>query len=150
MNRSHNHGFNLATASCLVFAASGAHAAEPLALQKIMKNLGENMQLITDGISREDWGQVAKTALLITDHPQPPLAEKMRIMRFVGANIGKFKAYDGETHGQAQALGKAAQAKDGPGVILAFHKLQTSCYTCHSEFRKPFVGHFYGSENAAR
>ncbi len=150
MNNPRNGAFNLLAASCLFFAASGAHAAEPLALQKTMKDLGKNMQVITDGISREDWERVEKTAPLIADHPQPPLAEKMRIMRFVGTSMGKFKAYDGETHDQAQAVGKAAKAKDGPGVILAFQKLQTSCYNCHSEFRKPFVAHFYGSEIAAQ
>lgn len=46
--------FNFLAASGLLFATSGAHAAEPLALQQIMKDLGKNMQLITDGISRED------------------------------------------------------------------------------------------------
>ena len=74
----------------------------------------------------------------------------MRIMSFVGADMGKFKAYDGETHEQAQAVGKAAESKDGPGVILAFQKLQTSCYSCHSEFRKPFVEHFYGKKDAVQ
>lgn len=129
----------------LTFAATGAHAAEPLALQKIMQDLGRNMQLVTDGISREDWVQVEKTAALIASHPRPPLAEKMRIVSFAGTSMGKFKAYDGETHDQAQALGKAAKAQDGPGAILAFQKLQTSCNNCHSEFRRPFVEHFYGT-----
>ena len=78
------------------------------------------------------------------------MMEKMRIMSFVGTNMGKFKAHDGETHEQAQAVGKAAKAKDGPGVILAFQKLQTSCYNCHSEFRKPFVEHFYGKKDAVQ
>ena len=150
MNDPRNRAVNLLAASCLLFVASGAHAAEPLALQKIMKDLGQNMQVITDGISREDWALVEKTAPLIADHPQPPLAEKMRIMSFVGTRMGKFKAYDGETHDQAQAVGTAAKAKDGSGVILAFQKLQTSCYNCHSEFRKPFVAHFYGGENTAQ
>lgn len=139
--------FNLLASSCLLFAAGGAHAAEPLALQKVMKDLGKNMQIITDGISREDWELVAKTAPLIADHPQPPFSEKMRIMGFVGTNMAKFKAHDGETHDQAQAVGKAAKAQDGQAVILAFQKLQTSCYNCHSEFRKPFVAHFYGKRN---
>jgi len=49
-----------------------------------------------------------------------------------------------------QAAGKAANAKDGQGVILAFQKLQTSCYNCHSEFRKPFVEHFYGKKDAVQ
>ena len=141
---------NFLAAFFLLFAASGAHAAEPLALQKVMKDLGKNMQVITDGISREDWELVEKTAPLIADHPQPPFSEKMRIMGFVGTNMAKFKAHDGETHDQAQAVGKAAKAQDGQGVILAFQKLQTSCYNCHSEFRKPFVAHFYGRKEAAQ
>ena len=141
---------NLLATSCLLFTAGGAQAVEPLALQKAMKDLGRNMQTITDGISREDWDLVEKTAPLIADHPQPPMTEKMRIMSFVGTNMGKFKAYDGETHDQALAVGKAAKAKDGPGVILAFRKLQTGCYNCHSEFRKPFVEHFYGGKDAAQ
>ena len=144
MKNTHNIIFNLLASYCLLFAATGAQAVEPLALQKVMKNLGKNMQTITDGISREDWELVENTAPLIADHPQPPMSEKMRIMGFMGTNMSKFKTYDGETHDQAQAVGKAAKAKDGQGVISVFQKLQTSCYSCHSEFRKPFVEHFYG------
>jgi len=134
-----------AFATLLAIGMTRAQAAEPLALRKVMRDLGSNMQTITDGISRGDWEQVEKTAPLIADHPQPPLAEKMRIMRFMGGDMGKFKAHDSETHAQAQAVGKAAKAGDGAGVILAFQKLQTSCYDCHREFRKPFVEHFYGT-----
>lgn len=150
MQQPRNMIFNLLASSCLLFATSGVHAAEPLALQKVMKDLGKNMQVITDGISREDWELVAKTAPLIADHPQPPFSEKMRIMGFVGTNMAKFKAHDGETHDQAQAVGKAAKAQDGQAVILAFQKLQTSCYNCHSEFRKPFLEHFYGKKDAVQ
>lgn len=135
----------LFAASGLFIAAVGAHAAEPLALQKIMKDLGRNMQVVTDGISREDWDMVAKTAPLIADHPQPPLGEKMRIMSFVGSDMGKFKAHDGKTHDAARALDKAARLKDGAGVIAAFATLQGACHDCHREFRKQFVDHFYGS-----
>ena len=150
MKNTRNLILNLIASACLALAASGAHAAEPLALQKVMKDLGKHMQTITDGISREDWELVEKTAPLIADHPQPPFSEKMRIMGFMGTNMSKFKAHDGETHEQAQAVGKAAKAKDGPGAILAFQKLQTGCYNCHSEFRKPFVEHFYGKKDAAQ
>ncbi|MDP2784522.1 MAG: cytochrome c [Sulfurimicrobium sp.] len=150
MKNTRNLILNLISSACLALATTGAQAAEPLALQKVMKDLGKNMQTITDGISREDWELVEKTAPLIADHPQPPMTEKMRIMGFMGANMGKFKAHDGETHEQAQAVGKAAKAKDGQGVISAFQKLQTSCYNCHSEFRKPFMEHFYGKKDAVQ
>jgi cytochrome c556 len=145
-----NSMFNFLIAVCLLVGASGARAAEPLVLQKIMKDLGKSMQTITDGISRDDWEQVEKAAPLIADHPQPPFNEKMRIMSFVGTSTGKYKAYDGEANERAQAVGKAAKAKDGLGVILAFQKLQTSCYNCHNEFRKPFVEYFYGKKDAGR
>lgn len=142
-------GTLLASVSFLSWADDTA-ATPPLALRKIMQDLGQHMQTITDGISRGDWALIEKIAPLVADHPQPPLGEKMRIVGFVGANMPKFKAHDGETHEQAQAVGKAAKAKDGPGVILAFQKLQTSCYNCHSEFRKPFVAHFYGRTDAVQ
>ncbi len=119
-------------------------AAEPLGLQGIMKDLGKNMQTVTDGISREDWELVARTAPLIADHPQPPLTEKMRIMAFMGSDMPRFKAFDGSTHDAAAEMGRLAQEKNGQQVIDSFHKLQSACLGCHQTFRKPFVEHFYG------
>lgn len=126
------------------FMAASAQAAEPLELQKIMKNLGQHMQEVTDSISRENWEAVAKTAPLIADHPQPPLTEKMRIMAFMGTDMSKFKAFDGKTHEAAAEMAKSAQEKNGQKVIDSFHKLQSTCLNCHQEFRRPFVMHFYG------
>ena len=60
------------------------------------------------------------------------------------------RAREGENDEEAGAAGNAARAKDGQGVIIAFQKLQTSCYSCHSEFRKPFVEHFYGRKDAVQ
>lgn len=128
----------------IAFAASSVQAAEPLELQKVMKELGKSMQIITDGISREDWDLITKTAPMIAEHPQPPLGEKMRIMAFMGSDMGKFKAIDGETHEAAHDLLHAASEKDGSKVIAAFQKVQTACLSCHQTFRPKFVEHFYG------
>lgn len=128
----------------LTFASTIAQAAEPLALKQVMKDLGKHMQIITDGISREDWTLVEKTAPSIAEHPQPPFTEKMRIMSFMGSNMGKFKSFDEQTHEAAHDLLHAAQEKDGQKVIAAFQKVQSSCLTCHQTFRTPFVEHFYG------
>jgi len=125
-------------------AQAGEEAGE-LALRKIMKELGTNMQTVTDGISREDWQLVEKTAPLIADHPQPPVGEKLRIIAFMGSDMGRFKGYDGEVHEAAAILGKAAKSGDGEAVIKAFHDIQKACYSCHREFREGFVKHFYGS-----
>ncbi|MBK9159958.1 MAG: cytochrome c [Nitrosomonadales bacterium] len=133
--------------SLITFALSVSHAqaAEPLELQKVMKELGKNMQAITDGIAREDWELVAKTAPHIAAHPQPPMAEKMRIMSFMGSEMSKFKALDAETHKAAHGLEHAAHEKDGQKVIAAFQQVQTTCLNCHQTFRSKFVDHFYGT-----
>lgn len=123
--------------------ANGNTKAEPLALQKIMQDQGMHMQQITDGISRENWHLVAKIAPLIADHSQPPLVEKMRILRFVGADVGKYKNYDKKTYQAGQKLRQAAEHQDGPLVVSAFATLQNSCLACHQDFRKPFQEHFY-------
>ena len=126
------------------WAPVASPAAEPLALQRIMKDMGRNMQAITDGLSREDYALVEKAALAIADHPQPPLGEKIRILSFVGSNTGRFKAFDGETHDNAAALAHASKSGIGKEAIAAFQKLQSSCLACHQAFRKPFIDHFYG------
>jgi cytochrome c556 len=141
--------FSLAVSAFgLIVAATAAQAAEPLALQQVMKDLGKHMQTITDGISREDWALVEKTAPSIAEHPQPPITEKMRIMSFMGSNMGKFKGFDEQTHEAAHDLLHAAQEKDGQKVVAAFQKVQSSCLACHQTFRAPFVEHFYGKQAA--
>ncbi|TNC95225.1 MAG: cytochrome c class II [Gallionellaceae bacterium] len=138
---------SILVASLITFALSITHAqaAEPLELQKVMQELGRNMQVITDGISREDWELVAKTAPHIAEHPQPPVSEKMRIMKFMGPEMSKFKALDGKTHEAAHDLLHAANEKDGQKVIAAFQQVQTTCLNCHQTFRGKFVEHFYGA-----
>lgn len=128
----------------IALAASPVQAAEPLEFQKVMKELGKNMQIITDGISREDWELVAKTAPMIAEHPQPPLAEKTRIISFMGAEMSRFKSFDMQTHEAAHDLLHAAHEKDGQKVIEAFQKVQSSCLGCHQTFRSKFMEHFYG------
>ncbi len=138
---------SILVASLITFALTVTHvqAAEPLELQKVMKELGKNMQVITDGIAREDWALVARTAPHIAEHPQPPVSEKLRIMKFMGPEMSKFKAFDMKTHEAAHDLMHAAHDKDGQKVIAAFQQVQTTCLNCHQTFRGKFVEHFYGT-----
>lgn len=124
--------------------AQGNTEAEATALRKIMRELGRNMQTVTAAISREDWRLVADTAPRIADHPQPPLAEKMRILAFVGSDAGRFRGFDEQTQRAALALGQAAARSDGQAVIASFAALQDSCLACHQNFRKPYLEHFHG------
>lgn len=135
-----------ATTLALSLTALAANAAEPLAFQGVMKDLGKHMQTVTGAIAQEDWELVAKTAPLIAAHPQPPAEEKARIIKFMGTNMGKFKSFDMQTHEAAHEMEHAAREKNGMQVIAAFQKVQAACLSCHQDFRKPFVEHFYGKK----
>jgi len=126
-----------------IIGADGNGGLKPLVLCAIMQELSKNMQTVTDAISREDWEQVAKTAPLIADHPQPPPEEKGRILSFLGFDASKFKGFDSQTHQAAKKLGEIAGTQDGYAIIETFAALQNSCLACHQSFRKPFKEHFY-------
>lgn len=125
--------------------ADRATDKNPLELRKVMRDLGKNMQAASDAISREDWARVAAIAPAIAEHPQPPMGEKVRILAFIGGNVPRFRAFDGQTHDAAYRMADAATKKDGAGVIAAFADIQTGCLGCHQAFRKAFVEHFYGA-----
>lgn len=134
-------------AGSLLPAADAADAPDrtaPMALTTIMRDLGHDMQGATDGIAREDWPAVATVATRIADHPQPPLAEKLRILAFVGKDTSHFRGYDQQAHDAAQQLAMAAQRQDGIAAITAFANVQSACLGCHQQFRKPFREHFHG------
>ena len=147
MKTLHIKGRLLIAGVVIIMTCSQAFAetdTEPLALQKIMKDMGKNMQVIADGISREDWKLIEKTAPLIADHPQPPVGEKVRILAFINTDTSKFKGYDGKTHEAARVLGESAVREDGYAIIANFATLQNTCLMCHQSFRKKFQEHFYG------
>ena len=117
----------------------------PMALRGVMRELGEQMQAATDGISREDYEVIECAARAIADHRQPPLDEKARIVAYFGGRMGQFKRLDDEMKRAATELGAAAGRRDGQGAIDAFQWLQSNCYGCHRELRGDFVRHFYGA-----
>lgn len=136
-------GLALACINQSTFAQSPA-GAKPLELRRIMQHLDTHMQAVTAGISKEDWATVARIAPEIARHPEPPGAEKGRIVTFMGADMGRFKGYDNQSHEAALAMGAAASKGDGEGVITSFARVQGACLACHREFRQRFVDHFYG------
>lgn len=133
----------------LVSAATLAGAqttdnTKPMALRGVMDKLDRDMQIITGAISREDWPLVAEVAPKIAHHAEPPLAEKVRILAWLGTDARKFRGFDEQTHEAANAMGQAATRSDGQAVIAAFANAQQSCLACHQGFRKSFSEHFYG------
>lgn len=131
-------------AALLAGAALAAEAPQPLELRRIMQDLGRNMQTVVDGISREDWVLVERTAPRIADHPEPPAEEKARLITYLGAEAARFRGYDRQSHDAAEQMGAAAKRRDGAAVIAAFAKVQESCLGCHESFRGRILANFYG------
>ncbi|HEX7380944.1 MAG TPA: cytochrome c [Nevskiaceae bacterium] len=138
-------GAALACGGIAAAAAGPAGAPTPMALREIMEQLGQDMQAVTGAIAVEDWAKVAELAPKIADHQAPPLAEKMRILAWLKTDAMKFRGYDRQVHGDAEAMSEAAKRGDGKAVIANFAKVQQSCLACHENFRKSFVAHFEAS-----
>ncbi len=136
----------LTMTSAITIYAAESNNTKPLELRIIMQDLSYNMQKITHAIAIEDWPQVATIAPLIANHSQPPPAEKLRILKFAGSDMSKFKNFDIQTHNAATKLGIVANNQNGSEVIATFAILQNSCLACHVNFRKPFKEYFYAPQ----
>lgn len=129
-----------------VVSETASGSPETLVLRKIMQDMGKEMAVIAEAISREEWAQVEKSALRIADHPRPPMSERAKIMALFGKDMARFKGHDTKTHDIARRLAEAAAHRDAPAVISTFAALQRSCFECHRSFRKPLQEHFYGKQ----
>lgn len=137
------------TLACVVNPMNAQTAeANPkaMALRTIMADLGRATEQTSAAISLEDWPAVVLLSQKLAVHPEPPTAEKVRILTYLGPDAGQFKAFDLQTHAAATAMGEAAQTKDGKGVIDQFARLQTACLGCHQSFRTRFRQHFYNQK----
>jgi len=135
----------LAAAALAGCAAQPAPATEEraLALRGIMRDMGRDLTAITDGLSREDYYAIERSARRLATHPQPPAEERVRIITWLGANAARFKGYDDEVHAHAEALAAAARERQPRPALEAFSRLQSACMGCHVEFRKPLLERFY-------
>lgn len=108
-----------------------------------MKAFSNNIKIVSDAISREDWEQVAGTAPKIDNHLQPLIVVSSRSFGFSGFDVGKFESYDKQTHQAAKELKDIAMRNIGKRVIDQFATLQYSYLACHQSFRENIREHFY-------
>ena len=128
-----------------MWAMAAGDTGEDLVLRAIMQELSSDMRAITDGIVLEEWQAIAEAAARIADHRKPPLAERQRIIGYLGDEAGSFKSHDNEVHLAASKLSEAATRKDGAAVIDTFARVQSGCLACHQQFRGKVVEHFYSN-----
>lgn len=137
-------------AASVILFASGAYVdaravdkKDSMELRVVMDRLGRDMQAVVGAISNEDWTRVEALSARIAGHAEPSAMEKVRILKWVGTDVGKFRTFDAEVKQRAKDMAEAAGRGDGPRVIGSFSKVQNACLGCHQQFRTRFVGHFY-------
>ncbi len=89
---------------------------------------------ITDGLAREDWEAISRASARIESSQQ-----MQRMCEHMGSGAEGFTELALEFHRRADAIGVAARAHDGPGVLQATATTLQACTSCHSQFRQDVV-----------
>ena len=109
--------------------------AEEFSLLQIMQQLGRDLNQISDGMWREDYAAIAAAAQSIAEHPQPPMAERSKIISGLGADAGRFRQGDQTVHDAAMAVKEAAGQENNEHVLKRYNDLVKGCMDCHTNFR---------------
>ncbi len=108
---------------------------QQITFKKVMQGLLVDTQNVTKGIVLTDFALIEKSAKKILKHPKPDLAVRMKMVKALGSDMGKFKAKDDVVHSTAVSLLKAAQSKNMKAVTQAHQALINGCLGCHSQFK---------------
>lgn len=114
----------------------------PVPLQPMMawhqkQNMMEHLvaiERITDALAREDWEGVASASALIESSPQ-----MQQMCQHMGAGAEGFTELALAFHERADAIGVAARAQDGTGVLRATAHTLQACTSCHATYRQDVV-----------
>lgn len=113
-----------------------AEEAQQVTFKSVMQGLLTDTQQITKGIVLEDFALIQQAAEKIVDHPKPDLAVRMKLVKAMGSEMGKFKAKDTVVHDSAVKLVEAAKAKDMLAISKEYQVLVNGCLACHSSFKE--------------
>ncbi|PCI60416.1 MAG: hypothetical protein COB35_09215 [Gammaproteobacteria bacterium] len=105
-------------------------------LKIIMQGLLKNTHKITQGIVLHDFALIEKAAKNIAEHPKPSMMTRMKLVKAMGADMGKFKTKDDVVHHSSVNLIKAAQQKDMPAIQQEYQIMINGCVACHNEFKE--------------
>ena len=108
---------------------------DPGKLSSIMVGIGADMNLLQMALWNEEFDVIEERALAISDHPKVSESEKKRVLKALGKDMGAFVTFDKAVHTTAADLSAAAKQKDIPKILEHLSSLQSSCASCHTEFR---------------
>jgi hypothetical protein len=114
----------------------------PVPLQPMMawhqkQNMMDHLvaiQLITDGLAREDWQAIIDASLRIESSPQ-----MQQMCQHMGAGAPGFTELALEFHSRADGIGQAAREQDARSVLEATSNTLQACTNCHATYRQDVI-----------
>ncbi len=107
-----------------------------ITFKDVMQDLLTDTQQITKGIILEDFQLIEQAANKIANHPKPDLAIRMKVVKTLGNEMGKFKAKDTVVHNSAVNILSAAKANDMNTITKEYQQLVNGCLACHAGFKE--------------
>jgi cytochrome c556 len=121
--------------------AGGVQAQDGPSLKVIMVGLEADMEMIVRAMNYDDFEAIRTKAMEIAEHDKPPMAERKKIMAFLGAEASEFRKGDAMVHSSAVKLAEAALEKDYEKVVDRYKILLGGCVACHTGYRSRIVEH---------
>lgn len=133
--------FTLFTAFFLLLLTSTANAQGTPNLKMIMIDLEADMEAIVRALNYDDFEAVKTHALEIANHQKPPMAQRKKIMAFLGSEMNGFKSSDAFVHDSAVKVAEAADEQNYAKVVESYGILLGGCVACHTKYRSRVLKH---------
>lgn len=108
-------------------------------LKQVMQQLGSDYSDLDRSILWEDFDGAAQAAHAIAYHDKASMAQRMKIMGTLGAEMPNFKKADGKVHALAIKIEEAAKAKDMNLLVQRQSQMLSACMACHTSYRSRIV-----------
>ena len=113
-----------------------ALTGEATALQEIMQGLRNSLVDISDGLLIDDFEQVARGAIAISEHPRIPANQVQLVAQELGAEMAAFKQLDNRVHDLSLEINAAARDQDRDAAITSYQRMVEGCLACHGAFKE--------------
>ncbi len=120
----------------VILAPAVAASSEATTLQEIMQGLRDNLVDISDGLLMDDFEQVARGAIAISEHPRIPAAQVQLVARDLGPGMAAFKQLDTRVHDLSVEINAAARALDRSAAVSGYQQLIEGCFACHDAYKE--------------
>lgn len=118
----------------LVINAETKVQDQNITLKTVMKELGESMGRLNQGIFIEDYKLIKHAASEIMNHPKPK-SQLSIIIKTLKFSMPNFKSYDSKVNDSAKDIIELANSKNIEEILSKHQVIMNSCVTCHTKYR---------------